>query len=61
MNPINCAPQRDEPTPQEYRRKLAIRESALMDARDFVAALKLGVTTQRRDEMLALLDRAIDS
>ena len=51
----------DEPSAQQYKRKLATRESALIEVRDFVAKLKLGVTTQKRDSMLALLDRALDS
>lgn len=52
---------RDEPTAAEYKRKLAIRDSALIEVRAFVASLKLGVTVKTRDAMVALLDRAMSS
>lgn len=33
---------RDGPTPAEYRRKVAMRESALLEAKEFVLALRVG-------------------
>lgn len=54
-------PGRDEPTSQEYRRKVAMCESALIEAREFVARLKVGTTPQRRDALLAIIDKALES
>ena len=50
----------DDPTPRQARHLRAAHVSALLEARDFVAALKLGVTVTRRDALLARLDRALN-
>ena len=50
----------DEWTPRQAWHLRAAHVSALMEARDFVAALKLGVTVKRRDDLLARLDRALN-
>ena len=50
----------DELTARQARHLRSAHVSALLEARDFVAALKLGVTVMRRDAMLARLDRALN-
>ena len=61
MKPTTEKLSTDEPSLYEYKRKLAIRDSALIEVYEFVSRLKLGVSPQRRDAVLALLDRAMHS